>query len=265
MPLRLILSLSTANTYRGLLRPAWIAVLLAIEIFLLTWVYPNWFSNHCIDVVSYSVCLIPSNIGLRAALFLSVFGLIILSPSNIRALLCCDDRERNVAFGWLLVQLFGFCLILLPRALGFRYEAAINPTLMVWAVGCSLAVSGAAFAVASPRRWRSIIIELGPVSVTLLAVSLFIPEINAVTDDLWQFQPLTKITFQSVVAVLNIFGVEAIANPTEHTLSSSSFGIRVYSSCAGVEGFALTTLFLLSYFYAFREYCDFPMSGCFCP
>ena len=71
-------------------------------------------------------------------------------------------------------------------------------------------------------------------------------------------QPLTQITFQSVLSVLKIFGVDAIAEPTKYVLSSNSFSIRIAPSCSGVEGFALTTLFFVSYFYAFKEHLRFP-------
>ena len=74
----------------------------------------------------------------------------------------------------------------------------------------------------------------------------------------WYFQPLTQVTFQSVVSVLKVFGVEAIAKPTEYVLSSNSFSIRIAPACSGVEGFALTTLFFVCYFYAFKEHLRFP-------
>jgi exosortase E/protease (VPEID-CTERM system) len=147
---------------------------------------------------------------------------------------------------------------MLPRAVGFRSEAAINPALILYIIGGCLAVFGAAFALVSPGRWRAITVELGPDSLLLLAASLLAPEINAATSDVWDFQPLRQVTFQSVLAVLKVFGVEAIANPTEYVLSSSSFGISISPYCSGVEGFALTTLFSLSYFYAFREHLRFP-------
>ena len=132
---------------------AWIAALLTIEIFILLWAYS--FSSHCIDIASLNVCLIPSKIGLRAIAFLFVFGLIVLARSNIRALLCCNDREKEVVLRWVWVQLVGFCLIMLPRAVGFRSEAAINPALIPWLVGGCLAVFGAAFALASPETVAS--------------------------------------------------------------------------------------------------------------
>src|SRR5262249_34656061 len=119
-------------------------------------------------------------------------------------------------------------------------------------------VFGAALALASPRRWRAIIVELGPTSLTLLAASLLSPEITAVTFYLWYFQPLTRVTFQSVLAVLKVFGVEAIAKPTEYALSSSSFSIRISPKCSGVEGLGLIALFLGCYFYAFKEHLRFP-------
>src|SRR5262249_51777323 len=72
-PLKLISSIGTDTQNAGHLRPAWIAALLAIEIFILLWAYS--YGAHCIDVGSYSVCLIPSYIELRATTFLSAFGL----------------------------------------------------------------------------------------------------------------------------------------------------------------------------------------------
>jgi len=147
---------------------------------------------------------------------------------------------------------------MLPRAVGFRSEDAINPALIPWLAGGCLAVFGAAFALASLGQWRAIVVELGPVSLILLTVSLLSPEIILVTNNVWHFQPLTQITFQSVFSVLKVLGVEAIADPTRYLLSSNSFSIRIEPACSGVEGFALTTLFFVSYFYAFKEYLRFP-------
>src|SRR5262249_28373734 len=84
------------------------------------------------------------------------------------------------------------------------------------------------------------------------------PEINAASFYLWYFQPLTEITFQSVLYVLKVVGVDAIANPAEHVLSSNSFSLSIASKCSGVEGFALITLFLGSYFWAFKAQLRFP-------
>src|SRR5262249_54367102 len=107
--------------------------------------------------------------------------------------------------------------------------------------GC-LAVSGAALALASPRQWRAIIVQLGQTSLILLAISLFTPEITPLAFDLWDFQPLVEVTFQSVLSVLKVLGVDATADPTGHVLSSSSFSISISPHCSGVEGFALITL-----------------------
>jgi exosortase E/protease (VPEID-CTERM system) len=60
------------------------------------------------------------------------------------------------------------------------------------------------------------------------------------------------------VFVLKAFGVEALAKPTEYMLSSNSFSLYVAPGCSGVEGFALTTLFFVCYFYAFKERLRFP-------
>jgi uncharacterized protein len=251
-----LLSLSAGYTQEaGSLRPAWIAALLAIEIFILLWAHPTL--SHCIDIASHSVCLTLPSVVPRAAAFLSVFGLIVLARPDIRALLSCNDRSRDVTFRWVCVQIVGFCLVM--WVVGFRSQDPIKLAqvpLMVGA-GC-LAVVGAAFAVAGPGRWRAIISEFGPASLTLLAVSLLSPEINLVARDFWNLQLLRQVTFQSVLSVLNVFGVEAVAKPAEYVLSSNSFSLYIAPSCSGVEGFGLTTLFLGCYFYAFREHLRFP-------
>src|SRR5262249_37590008 len=41
-------------------------------------------------------------------------------------------------------------------------------------------------------------------------------------------------------------------------LYSDSFSIQIAPSCSGVEGFALISLFLMCYFYAFKEHLRFP-------
>jgi len=99
----------------------------------------------------------------------------------------------------------------------------------------------------------------------LLAASILSPEItstdtNSFIRDLWRVQPFTQATFQSVVFVLKVFGLEATAKPTEWggILSSNSFSIHIWPACSGVEGFALTILFLGCYFYAFKESLRFP-------
>jgi uncharacterized protein len=244
--------------YASRLRPAWIAALLAIEIVALLWAHSVRF--HCDDFLSQSACQTVSVIQFRAIAFLSVFALIVLARSNIRDLLCCDDRTTDVTLRWVWVQIVGFCLIMLPWALGLRRvpQDPINLASIPWLLGGCLAVLGAAFAVASPGRWRAITVALGPASLTLLAASLLSPEMNDFVSDVWHVQPLRQATFQSVVFVLKAFGVEALAKPTEYMLSSNSFSLYVAPGCSGVEGFALTTLFFVCYFYAFKERLRFP-------
>jgi exosortase E/protease (VPEID-CTERM system) len=147
---------------------------------------------------------------------------------------------------------------MLPWAVGFRSSDPITFALVPWMLGGCLAVFGAALALFSPRRWQAVLAELRPISLTVLAASLLAPEIIPVALDLWHFLPLREVTFQSVVFVLKVFGVEAIAKPSEYVLSSDSFSIRIDPACSGVEGFALVTLFLGCYFYAFKEHLRFP-------
>src|SRR4029077_11145197 len=162
---------------------------LLIQVSILLWAYS--FTAHCLDLASYSICLLPSKIGLRAIAFLFSLGLIVLARPNIRNLLCCDDRAQGVTFRLVGIEVVGFCLIMMPWAVGFRSEHPINLALVPYLIGGFLAVSGAALALASPGRWRAILVELGPTSLMVLAAAVLAPEINASAFDLWYFQPLT--------------------------------------------------------------------------
>ena len=224
--------------YASRLRPAWIVALLAIQIFALLWAHSV--RSHCDEFLSQNACQTVSVIQFRAIAFLSVFALIVLARSNIRDLLCCDDRATDLTLRWIWLQIVGFCLIILPWALTLRRlpDDPINFALIPWLLGGSLAVLGAAFALASPERWRAIIVALGPASLALLAASLLSPEIisadkNFFIRDFWYLQPLTQATFQSVVFVLKVFGLAATAKPTEWVLSSNSFSILIAPGCSG--------------------------------
>jgi len=182
-------------------------------------------------------------------------ALTVFASPKIRALLFRDDRPKTVALKWACAQIAGFSLIMLPWAVASRSPAFMNLALVPWTVGACLAVLGLALAVAGPERWRLIVAELGPARLALLAVPLLVP---FVTRDLWNFQPLTRVTFEGVEFVLKVFGIEAIAEPTKYVVSSNSFNIEIGTACSGVEGFALTILFFGCYFFAFKESLRFP-------
>ena len=235
------------------LQPVWMAALLLIETFILFHAYS--FPTYCIDILSYRSCLLPSQIVLRTTAFFAVLALIVFARPKIRALLFRDDRPKTVALKWACVQIAGFCLIMLPWAVASRSQELMNLALVPWTVGPCLFVLGLALAVAGPERWRLIVAEFNPALLALLAVPLLFP---LGTRDLWNFQPLTRVTFEGVEFVLKVFGVEAIAEPTKYVVSSNSFSIEIGTPCSGVEGFALTMLFFGCYFLAFKESLRFP-------
>jgi exosortase E/protease (VPEID-CTERM system) len=180
-------------------------------------------------------------------------ALIVFARPKIRELLFCDDRPKTVALKWACVQIVGFCFIMVPWAVAS--PEFMNLALVPWTLGACLAVVGLALTVAGPERWRLIVAEFNPALLALLAVPLLFP---LGTRDLWSFQPLTRVTFEGVEFVLKVFGVEAIAEPTKYVVSSNSFSIEIGTACSGVEGLALTMLFVGCYFFAFKDSLRFP-------
>ena len=243
-----------------ILRLVFLAALIAAELALLSVLYTNDFSFVCRDAAPAALCAFLSRAVMRAITFLGVCLIFAFARPKLGRLLLAVQDDNLLSRRWLWLQLVGFGLVLLPWT--FAVDGASRPLLLfvftLWMVGGALAAFGAGFTVATPARWLKVLGELGPIPLAVLALAIFAPEITDLARGVWKIEPLTRVTFQTVVATVDFFGLAATAQPDEHILTTKTFGIGIGSQCSGVEGFALITFFLLCYFYAFAADLRFP-------
>lgn len=235
----------------------WVGVLLATEIVI----YVTTYSFHPICTYSNSLtaCRVLSLAKVHTFTCISAILLLTLShPSLSRLLYAHDDSGGWTRRPWLLLQLIGFAIVMLPWRLAFGAAISVQLSLLCWVLGGTLAATSTAFVVASPARWRTALSEVGPLAVVVITVGALTPQIVSLTLDSWNFEPLRRATFFAVVNCLAVLGVHATADVPNYTLSSETFSLSVAPVCSGVEGIGVTIVFLACYFYAFRESLRFP-------
>jgi uncharacterized protein len=242
---------------------SWLAllfVLIAIELAVLSESPPHDFWFACLAAAPSWLCQFYSLAIERAIFFLGISLIFTLAQPSIPRILFDDNQTTGRRRFWLCLQLAGFGLILLPWF--FTSNSASSDTLslafVLWMIGGLLAAFGSGFTLASPRQWQRVAIEIGPFRLFVLAIGLFAPEIVRSAHGIWYIEPLTRSTFQLVVATLDVFGVAATAVPETYTLATKDFAVEISWMCSGVEGFALVGLFLICYFYAFAKDLRFP-------
>lgn len=253
---------------RHLWRLAVLAALIAAELALLSESPPHDFIYSCWAAAPASLCQFFSLSIERAIFFLGTLLIFALADRRILQLLLSSRATNWKRLPWLALQFGGFGLILLPwtfAGVGASREVLLA-AFTVWTLGGILAGLGAALTLASFRQWREVGATLGPVKLAALAAALAAPElVRASASVIWFIEPLTRATFNLVVATLDFFGVEATARPAQFVIATRSFAVEISWMCSGVEGFALTSLFLLCYFYAFAGDLRFPQAWLLLP
>ena len=237
-----------------------VGAVLASELIVLALAYGANFEFTCRAAVPAFICQFLSLAVERAVFFAGVLIIMALSKPQIVKILGGGLPGRDERHRWLVVQMAGFALVLLP--LSFMADTASRAIMVLafalWGAGAVLMTSGTAFSLLTYPRWKLLVQEIGTIGLALLTLSIAAPEIIRELRGIWFFEPLTTLTFNAVVALLDLFGVDAIAKPAERILATKGFAVAVGWQCSGVEGFGLTILFLLCYFFAFARDLMFP-------
>ena len=158
------------------------------------------------------------------------------------------------------LQVAGFGALLLPWF--FVGDTSSSGTIvlaaLLWVGGGLLAAVGTALAVVPTGGWLGFVQRSGWPLLVVLGFALFSPEIAALFQNVWKFDPLTQATFRSVEAVLVGMGYNVDTDPATHLLGIYDFAVLVGRQCSGVEGFLLITAFMLFYIWLFRDDLKFP-------
>lgn len=235
-----------------------LTVLGILQLAAVSLLYKNAHEFECDTYAPVFLCAGLSSAVLRAMCVLGIVALALLAyrdrAQSIRAAL----RTELPVF-WLGVQFAGFILVLLPWT--YIGPNASTPTVLwsfpVWITGGTLAAVGLYFSAFQRDAWTEWKPLLTPVFLIAAAIAFFAPEIARQAENIWAFQPISYLTFNATENVLVLLGQQVYSEQENALLAVRDFAVLVGAACAGMEGFALITGFLLFYFTLFRDQLQF--------
>ena len=257
------MSLSEARSVTGWNAKLWpyvgLGLLLVAELVFISILYNHSFAFECRAKAPAAFCAFLSSGVIRAISIVGVLAVFFTARAGILQAFAQDLRPTP---DWRLagLQLVGFAALLLPWF--FVSDAsgpgAILMAAVLWVGGGLLACVATALAIVPLSGWLGFLKRAGWPLFAVLGFALFSPEIAALFQNVWKFDPLTQATFRSVEAVLVGMGYTVDTDAATHLLGIAEFAVLVGRQCSGVEGFLLITAFMLFYIWLFRDDLKFP-------
>lgn len=92
----------------------------------------------------------------------------------------------------------------------------------------------------------------------VLLVGALLPDAADMAQRMWNWDLVTRITFDGVHLFLRLFSDQVTVDPQHYNIGFPEFTVNIAPQCSGVEGVALVTAFSLLYMLIFRETVRFP-------
>lgn len=236
-----------------------IVALLVLELLLISIAYNHSFEFECRAQAPAFFCAFLSLGVVRAICIAGALLVFFMARGPVLRRFAGSIRD-HLEWPWIGLQLVGIILIFLPWTFladdvsrtGFAFGAAL------WVLGAICAVLGGALALVSGEGWRTLLESAGAPIAAIVVVAGLAPEVAAMFQHVWKFDPLTTATFNSTQLFLEALGYTVTSHPPTHLLGIEEFEVLVGRQCSGVEGFLLITAFLAFYIWLFRHDLKFP-------
>ncbi len=136
--------------------------------------------------------------------------------------------------------------------------AASNAAALGWLAAGMSSIALAALAFMPGGAWMQMVRTTGSLWIYALsaAIALFLAE--DLTKLMWQ--PLSKLTFRLVGALLALFVSPVVLNPATLLIGAPNFEVSVAPACSGFEGMGLILAFGAIWLLLFRKECRFPQA-----
>lgn len=126
--------------------------------------------------------------------------------------------------------------------------------MMAWVCGVAIAALAGFRLIAPWQVWRNTLVSGGAILPIFLIIGLILPEAGRVILPIWHLEWLRVPTFDAVVWVSGIIGLDLVTTPENFTptpdqyvIGQGSFFVDIGHGCSGIEGFVLITVFLTGY------------------
>ncbi|WP_187394069.1 exosortase E/protease, VPEID-CTERM system [Oceaniovalibus sp. ACAM 378] len=210
--------------------------------------------GDCKTVASWKFCTLSSNFVQRALAVIVLSGIYGFSrPRAFDPVL--NGRGDGAMAAALRLGIPGVLLVGAPLAASGTPFAggALLLAVMGWGIGIILLAGSVLRVVAPFPAWVRSFALGGPVLWILLGLALFLPDIGDMLFPIWHMDGVRDVTFAAVVWLSSQIGLMLISDPTGYVLGQGDFFVKVNQSCSGVEGLALTTIFMTGYMALFRK------------
>jgi exosortase E/protease (VPEID-CTERM system) len=149
------------------------------------------------------------------------------------------------------------CWALYEDHLPALFADLIAPILLV--VGVS-GIALAAFALIPLVLWVRLIRDTGWLWAYTLLALILARVARGYSQSLWNWQPVTQLTFLLSKAFLSPFVSATIADPATRSLGTPKFTVEIAPTCSGIEGAGLMLLFGVLWLWLFRREYRFPQA-----
>lgn len=254
-------------TMHSTLRPArrssrlWrIALIFCAELVVLASAYQFLTTIECQQTGLFGTCRFLRSLVARALVVFAVFGLMVWARPAVFAAFRRVVETAGAARGALTLHLAGLVLLALPLFLAPGGDVGAVFALAIWplALGSLLAAVGGLLWLAPVSAWRPLLAQDRGVLPLVLLVGALLPDAADMAQRMWNWDLVTRITFDGVHLFLRLFSDQVTVDPQNYNIGFPEFTVNIAPQCSGVEGVALVTAFSLLYMLIFRETVRFP-------
>jgi exosortase E/protease (VPEID-CTERM system) len=231
-------------------RLLWLAGLFAAELVVLAAAYQFLARMECGATASAGICDLLRSLVVRALVVMAAAGIFAWSRPVVVARFMAEGAG---AAGWRLVHAAGLVLMFVPLVLGGDLSAGFGRMLPWWLAGGLAAGIGGLFWMAPPRAWRQVLASDGWAPVPVLVVAALLPDLAELFRPVWDWQVLTRATFDAVHGFLRLFSDTSHADAEGYVIGVGAFAVHIARQCSGVEGVALVAGFTALYAFIFRS------------
>ena len=220
------------------------------------------FKQGCTELARWRFCVFAEKIDERAIAALVLGVIYAVARPRLSAPLLQQAALSARTVPPLMALAAGLVLTLLPWGLIGGEPGSGSSTarlaLASWTLGSLLSGVAILRMLAPWPVWGALLRKAGPLLPVLLLLGLAMPEIGDRLFPLWHLHGVTEITFETVRRFAALAGMDLIAQHSTYVLGQGAFFVEVGQSCSGIEGFALVTVFSLTYIALFRHQLAFP-------
>lgn len=231
--------------------------ILVVEVVLLSILYKDVLDFECASTGHQDMCLAISELPIRGLCVAALLAVLMISAPFRKQLSGLEvNPVPNIT--WICVHLAGLVMVAAPLLFlsNSISSSGFLSVLALWLIGAAVAGLGALFALIPPGQVIRNAASLHFGVWIAVLVAFLAPDWARLIQPIWNWEPITAATFNSVEFILHRFSQPVTSEPATRILGLGEFLVEVGYQCSGIEGLGLITLFFTVFVVLFRDTLD---------